>query len=290
MMNVTIRPAAPADAERCASILYEAFKAIADQHNFPPDFASVEDALDTTRPLIAHPKVYSLVAECEGEVVGSIFLYERDPVRGYGPMSVDSRFQGRGIGRQLVEATHERARNAISLRGVQDAFNVLSMSLYTLHDWIVKEPLLLMTGRPKSAPVPGIEVRRLQYPDLGECNALCTRIIGFPRANELRDVQWIPVCAPYVAVRDGRITAYLTAPGFWSLNHGVAETEEDMRALLVGAAAATEQPLSLLVPTRDTSFFRWCLDEGLRAISPKTLMVLGEYRDPDGCYFPSVLY
>src|SRR5205809_152286 len=114
MMNETIRPAVSADAEPCARILYEAFKAVADEHNFPPDFASVEDALNTTRPLIAHPLVFSLVAEVDDQVAGSIFLYERDPVRGYGPMAVDPRFQGRGIGLRLVEAIHERARTAIS--------------------------------------------------------------------------------------------------------------------------------------------------------------------------------
>ena len=33
-MNVTLRAGRPADAEACGRICYEAFKAIADQHNF----------------------------------------------------------------------------------------------------------------------------------------------------------------------------------------------------------------------------------------------------------------
>jgi hypothetical protein len=34
-MNLTLRPGTPADAERCGTICYEAFKAIADRHHFP---------------------------------------------------------------------------------------------------------------------------------------------------------------------------------------------------------------------------------------------------------------
>ena len=70
----------------------------------------------------------------------------------------------------------------------------------------------------------------------------------------------------------------------------MAETEEDMKALLLGAAAMNAEPLSFLLPVRQASFFRWCLSEGLRAVMPMTLMALGEYREPNGCYIPSVLY
>jgi hypothetical protein len=74
------------------------------------------------------------------------------------------------------------------------------------------------------------------------------------------------------------------------MNHGVAETEEDMRALVLGAAAMSSEPLSFLLPTRQASFFRWCLSNGLRAVKPMTLTTMGSYKDPQGCYFPSVLY
>ena len=39
-MNVTLRPARLEDANLCGTICYEAFKAIAEQHNFPADFPS----------------------------------------------------------------------------------------------------------------------------------------------------------------------------------------------------------------------------------------------------------
>jgi hypothetical protein len=52
----------------------------------------------------------------------------------------------------------------------------------------------------------------------------------------------------------------------------------------------SSDPLSFLLPTPQASFFRWCLSEGLRAVKPMTLMAMGSYQEPEGCYFPSVLY
>lgn len=41
-MNFKLRAGSTADAEACSVICYEAFKAISEQHNFPPDFPSAE--------------------------------------------------------------------------------------------------------------------------------------------------------------------------------------------------------------------------------------------------------
>jgi hypothetical protein len=47
-MDLTLRPGTPADAERCGTICYEAFKAIADRHHFPSDFPSPQAAVAST--------------------------------------------------------------------------------------------------------------------------------------------------------------------------------------------------------------------------------------------------
>jgi hypothetical protein len=91
-------------------------------------------------------------------------------------------------------------------------------------------------------------------------------------------------------VREGRVVAYASAPHFWQMNHAVAEREDDLRVLLAGVGALGGQPLSFLLPTRQASLFRWCLGAGLRAVKPMTLMTLGAYEDPRGCYLPSVGY
>jgi hypothetical protein len=66
--------------------------------------------------------------------------------------------------------------------------------------------------------------------------------------------------------------------------------DEDMKALLLGAAAMNAVPLSFLLPVRQASFFGWCLSEGLRAVMPTTMMTMGQYQEPDGCHIPSIQY
>jgi hypothetical protein len=72
-------------------IVYEAFKAIADTHNYPPDFPSVQVATDVVSMLLSHPGFYSVVAEMDGRIVGSNFLDERSTIAGLGPITVTPR-------------------------------------------------------------------------------------------------------------------------------------------------------------------------------------------------------
>ena len=283
---VTLRPARPEDAPECARIIFEAFKNIHDRHQFRRDFESVEQALGLAEMFINHPSFYGVVAESGGRVVGSNFLDERSDVRGVGPITVDPTLQQKGVGRLLMRAVIERGRGARGVRLVQDSFNNLSLSLYATLGFDVREPLALLEGSPKADSNLAAEVRPMREDDLAACAALCERVHGFSRAGELPDA--IRHFNPHVLVRDGRVAAYSSAPTFWPLNHGVAETEEDMRALLAGAAARCGEPLRLLLPSRQADLFRWCLSEGMRVVKPMTLMTMGEYGEPEGCWFASV--
>ena len=277
------------DIEPCARILYDAFDGIGTQHGFPPDFPSLEEA-QLLAELLVHGPAFGVVAEKDGRIVGSNFLAASDSICGVGPISVDPSLQGSGIGRELMKAVMERGKGAVGIRLVQDAFNCRSLSLYASLGFEVKEPLAMMQGRPRSAGVAlsGRVVRPLRAADLDGCGALCRRVHGFDRASELGHTG--PLSQPWVVERAGRIVAYATALHFWALDHGVAETEEDMRALILGFAAARPEPVWFLLPTRQAGFFRWCLSEGLRVIKPMTLMAMGEYHEPAGCWFPSVMY
>lgn len=287
-MTAKIRTAIAADAEACGRIIFEAFKGIAEKHGFPPDFPSVEAATQFATIFIADPSIYGVIAEMDGRVVGSNFLTEGDPIRGVGPITVDPSAQGSGIGRLLMETVVDRARDAIGVRLVQDAFNTRSIAIYALAGFDVKEPLLLMRGTPRSGPSSGSAVRPMTEEDVGACAKLCMAVHGIERAHELRDA--LRLFTPFVVEHDGRVTGYLSAATFWQMNHGVAETEQGMRELIAGAASMSSEPVSFLLPTRQASFFRWCLGEGMRVVKPTTLMTMGAYQEPKGCYFPSVLY
>jgi predicted N-acetyltransferase YhbS len=285
--QVTLREAEPGDAEACAQILFDAFGGIHDHHRFPRDFPELEAATGFMGPWISHPSVWGVVAESDGRVVGSNFLDERGPIRGVGQITVDPEHQRAGVGRKLMTAVIERGQGAPGVRLLQDAFNMQSLSMYESLGFEVKEPVAVTTGKPRSGPVEEVEVRPLDEDDVEECAALCEKVHGFERGAELRDA--IQAFAPFVAVRDGPITAYASSVTFWPMNHSAADSEEDMRALLRGAAVAVEEPLAFLVPLR-TDVFRWSLQEGLRLVKPMNLMALGEYQEPRGSWFPSVLY
>ena len=140
--------------------------------DFRLTFPMLEIAIQRANFSITHPSIFGVVAESDDQIIGSNFLDERDPIRGLGPVTVDPRVQIRGIGRRLMEAVLERDRGAVGVRLVQDSFNMLSISLYASLGFGVKEPLLLMRGKPNGKLPPGIAVRPLQKKDLGECAAL----------------------------------------------------------------------------------------------------------------------
>jgi predicted N-acetyltransferase YhbS len=290
-MSIVLRPPRAEDAEACGRILYAAFFDIATKHAFPPDFPSVDMATQLAGMLIQANGVFGVVAEKDGQVAGSNFMSESDPIRGVGPISVDPTVQGSGIGRLLMKAVIERGSPARGIRLVQDAFNTRSMSLYASLGFEVKEPLAMIQGRPATAGAISAQhvVRPMEPGDVSGCVELCRRVHGVDRTSELKHSG--PLSSPWVAVRDGRITGYATAPAFWAVNHAAAESDEDMRALFQGFSAVREEPLWFLLPIREAAFFRWCLAERLRVIKPMTLMTIGEYRAPEGaCWLPSVAY
>lgn len=281
-----LREVEPADTETLARILFDAFGQIHDHHRFPRDFPSMEAAMGMLVAWVPHPEVWGVVAERDGRIVGSNFLDERDPIAGVGPITVDPQGQNAGVGRKLMEAVIERGKDAPGIRLVQDAFHMRSLSLYTSLGFEVTASCVVMSGTPEGH-VQRVDVRPLTEDDLEECGALCKKVHGFPRTGALRDA--LQAFAPQVAERDGRIVAYATTLNFWPMAYGVAETEDDMKGLLVGAAETTREPLALLVPLR-SGLFPWCLAHGMRAVKPMNVMARGPYEEPQGSWFPSVLY
>jgi GNAT superfamily N-acetyltransferase len=283
---IVLREIEPAGAETCARILFDAFGQIHDHHRFPRDFPSMEAATGMLAAWVPHPQVWGVVAEIDGRIVGSNFLDERDPIVGVGPITVDPKGQNAGVGRKLMEAVIERGKDAPGIRLVQDAFHMRSLSLYSSLGFDVTASCVVLSGKPRGT-AQGVDVRPLTEGDLEECEALCEKVHGFTRTGALRDA--LQAFAPQVAVRDGRIVAYATTLNFWPMAYGVAETEDDMEGLLLGAAEATGEPLALLVPLR-SGLFPWCLEQGLRAVKPMNVMARGPYEEPTGSWFPSVLY
>jgi GNAT superfamily N-acetyltransferase len=287
-MSIEVRSAVVNDADACGRICYEGFRAVNERYGFSPTFPSVEVATQRIGGFIRHPSVFGIVAEADGRIIGFNFLSERDPIRAVGPIVIDPTTQGRGVGRQLMEAVLDRARGALGVRLLQDTFNTHSFALYTELGFDTREIVFVLSGAPRTTSPPHWQIRPMTESDIVACERLHETVHDYTRTNELRDA--LKVGTPTVAERDGRLRAYMAAPTNWLANHGVAETEEAMRALILGTHEIMNQPISFLMPTRRAELFRWCLTEGYRVIRPMTLMAMGEYHEPRGSYFPSVLY
>jgi GNAT superfamily N-acetyltransferase len=281
---IRTRRAIPEDADACGRIFYEAFVAINQSHNFPPELPALEAGVGILQMLFSHPSFYCVVAEREGRVVGSNCLDERSTIAGLGPVSVDPKVQNCGIGRILMQTLidHARDRRFAGVRLLQSTFHSRSLALYAKLGFDVREPMSVMQGQPKLRTIKGSPVRRAAEGDLDACNRLCEQIHGYDRSAELRE--GIGHGTARVVERGSRITGY--ASGFGYFGHAVAQSNEDLEALI--AASEDVSGPGIIVPTRNAEVLRWCLNNGMNIFQPMTLMTMGLYNEPAGAYLPSV--
>jgi hypothetical protein len=281
-----IRAAVPEDSAACGQICYDAFSTINVAHGFPSDFPSPETPIHLLSMMFSAPGFYCVVAEHEGRVVGSNCLDERSVIAGVGPITIDPRVQNLGIGRSLMQAVMDRAneQGAAGIRLVQAAFHNRSLSLYTSLGFDIREPLACMQGRTAPRSLSGCTVRPAETGDLDACNTLCRKVHGFDRGVEL--AQAIQQGTARVVERGGSITGYASSLAFFG--HTTAETNLDLQSLI--ASAESFGGPGILVPTRNSALFRWCLSNGLRVVQPMTLMSLGLYNEPAGAWLPSILF
>jgi GNAT superfamily N-acetyltransferase len=285
-VKIVLRAGRPDDAAACGLICYHAFKTISDQHNFPADFPAPEVAIGLLSQLLSRNDAYSVVAEADGRVVGSNFLWENGVIAGVGPITIDPAAQNIAIGKRLMEDVTRRAqeRAFAGVRLVQGAYHNRSLSLYTKLGFDTREPLSTLQGPALGLEIPGRTVRPGKADDLAACNELCRRVHGHDRGLELLEA--IRQERASVVEHAGRITGYATLVGFFG--HAVGESNEDLKAI-IGAAPAFPGP-GFLLPTRNSDLLRWCLQNGLRIVQPMTLMSMGLYNEPRGAFLPSILF
>ena len=282
---LTFRDPRHEDAEPLGRICYDAFAAIAGAHNFPVDFPGPEHATGLMTAMITNPGVWGVVAEEDGRILGSNFLDERNAVFAVGPITVDPKIQNKGVGRRLMQAALERTdeRRAPGVRLLQAGYHTRSLSLYASLGFDVREPIACMSGPAIAAGPPGIAARGATQADEEACNQVCRRVHGHDRAGELS--QAVASGTAMVAERAGRITGYASHLAYFG--HAVGETSDDIKALIC-ASGEVGAP-GILVPSRNSDLFRWCLDGGLRVTQTLTLMTRGLYNEPAGAWMPSVL-
>lgn len=266
---------------------FEAFRSIHDRHGFPRDFPDVETAVKVIGLISGLPSVFGVAARAGGQLVGSNFLLFTDPVAGVGPITVDPGFQGRGLGRKLMQAVldHAAQRGVERVRLLQDSFNTTSLSLYASLGFDVREPVGVMRAPPATETDPAI--RLASTADGPVLDELCQRLYKVSRHGEM--AEWSRHGFP-ILVREmgGRARGYLM-PGM--LGHGVAETEADALALFAQVSRHAPPGMDLFfLPLRQTSLYRAALHSGCRLVKVMTLMTRGPYEAPESVWLPSILY
>jgi GNAT superfamily N-acetyltransferase len=282
--DLHIRDAGPDDAEACGRIFYDAFAAIAHRHGFPVEPDSPEFTAFHAELMLSLDGIIGVVAERDGTIIGSGFADARGVIAGIGPVSVDPADQDAGTGRRLMQALLERTRGAAGVRLVQTAYHARSLALYAKLGFAVREPLSVLQGAPLLRSTPGLRVRPARPDDMTACDAICRRVHGHDRSDELRGA--IAAGTARVVERPDRLSGYATGCGYgW---HAVGDDNESLQALI--AAAEAFAGLGILVPSRNQGLLRWCLGNGLRLVQQSTLMTLGLYNEPQGAWLPSIVY
>lgn len=283
-MPIELRQATAADVPELGRICYEAFKDISESHGFPSDFATVEFAEQVVGLLVQQEDVYG-VGAFEGDTPkGSNFINMWGNVAGIGPVSVDVTSQGQGVGKTTMEdvIAHARAQGYDMIRLCQDSFNMRSLALYASLGFDVKEPLSYLELNP-SAPAPD-GFRPATADDLPAMDDLCRSIYAIDRKAECAVLMQLGF--PAFVLDRGRVTGYLIGT---AIGHGVAETDDDMAALINGLAASVPDAHAF-VPLRDGALYRKALAAGHRNAKVMNLMALGPYEEPKGTFCPSVMF
>lgn len=286
-VGVQLMPTEAQHVPELGRICYEAFKDIADSHGFGPDFPSVQAARSVIGMLVERKDFYGVAAMVNGELAGSNFLSLTDAVAGVGPITVDCAFQGRDLGRALMQNVIDYAsRNNIErVRLLQDAFNITSLSIYASLGFDVKHPVAEI--RLNAAVKADSTVRPVQASDIAVLDEICQRNYRISRRNELAAAVGAGF-SPVLRERGGRFTGYLI-PGIFG--HGVAETPDDAVALATQAARLIpHERARSLCPLDDGDLFRAFLKAGCRTGKMLNLMAMGPYEAPASVWMPSILY
>ena len=290
-MSLKFRPGNMDDVDKVGTITFNAFSTIAQKHAFHADFPSIDTAKDAAMSLLSNPNFYSVIAEEDSKVIGVNFLDERsNKVAGIGPLAVDPKSQNKGVGRQLMINTMQRAEDKkfAGMRLLQAAYHNRSLALYASLGFETREPISTMQGKPIQATIPGRTVHPATIADIDYCNDICKKVHGHDRNGEIIDS--IKQGNAKVVIHSGKISGYTCGLDFF--NHSVGLTNDDLKALI--ASVATDDGnyggSGILIPTRNTQLFHWCLNNGLKLVQQLLLMTFGMYNEPAGSHMPSILY
>jgi ribosomal protein S18 acetylase RimI-like enzyme len=283
--ELEIRPAEPRDVERAGDVNFLAFYQTALSHGVPPVVTTPGESRRYIRYLLDFDPFGGVVAEEDGDLVAVAWLHARGAVATIGPLAVDPRVQGRGIGRRVLERLIEVAGKGVpQIRLVQESYNVASLGLYLRAGFRVVTPLLdlqLPAGSPGVSPrvPPGLAIRPASTEDRTRLVARDARAFGATRAQS---VDLYLGRGRVMVVEEGQsLTGYAMGMGFEAtafLGSASADDPDVLLALLGTVAsdlAAHGHAVRTLVPATDRRLVDGLLGLGFRVFRACQYMVRG---------------
>lgn len=284
MVAATIRPLQERDVDRAGDVNFVAFHDVALRHGQEPVVTTPADARSYVRHLLTFDPLGGSVAEHDGEIVGMAWVHIRGPVATIGPVAVEPRVQGQGVGRQLVERCMQCAGPRVpQIRLVQESYNAASLGLYLRMGFRVVAPLVeLELGHGARVAAVGPSGARLR----GATEADRTRLVerdgrafGAPRPQNV-DL-YLRRGRTLVAERGTTLAGYAFGIGLGALGYlGSASAEDGDVLLELLASLATElhgerTALRTLVPASDRKLVDGLLGAGFRVFRACHYMVRG---------------
>jgi ribosomal protein S18 acetylase RimI-like enzyme len=190
MSAVTVRPLEERDVDRAGDVNFTAFYDVALRHGMPPTVTTPADSRSYVRHLLGFDGLGGLVACIDGDVVGMAWVHSRGAVATIGPVAVEPRLQGQGIGRALLERCIEVAGARVpQIRLVHESFNATALALYLRLGFRVVAPLLELELPARTAvlapPAPGVRVRVAEPTDRSRLVDRDGRAFGAPRPQSI---------------------------------------------------------------------------------------------------------
>jgi GNAT superfamily N-acetyltransferase len=280
-----IRPAEPRDVERAGDVNFVAFYRAALVHGLPPVVTTPAESRRYIRYLLDFDPLGGLVAEEDDDVIGVAWLHPRGAVATVGPVAVEPRHQGRGVGRRLLERLIEIAGKGVpQIRLVQESYNAASLALYLRTGFRVVAPLLeleLPADVAVAAPraTPGVVVRAAADDDRMRLVARDARAFGAQRPQSI-DL-YLRRGRVLVAEEAGTLAGYAMGIGFDAMAFlGSASADEAETLLLLLTALASElvgqgRTVRIVVPATDRRLVEGLLGLGFRVFRACHYMVRG---------------
>jgi predicted N-acetyltransferase YhbS len=236
---VTVRPLAAADVDAVAEVDFAAFQDVALRHGQTPLVAAVRDSRFYVRRLLDADPLGGFVAEDRGTIVGHAWVHARGPIATVGPIAVEPRVQGRGVGRALLERCLEAAGPRVSqVRLVQESFNVRSLGFYLAAGFRIAAPVVELELAPATVvaatePPAGTSLRAATVEDVQRIATRDARAFGTQRTVDVE--RRLRAGRGLVAEREKRLVGYALG-GHGALGSSAADDPDVGLALLTTLA------------------------------------------------------